>query len=97
MNSMRGFTGKFFLKVMNGKEMIDRYCHNFKTIVSVDRHDLYAYIQNITMMVNIVIIEYTVGLHIITKITETPLPVHVNKVMSFVERKDMRGHPFIKC
>ena len=96
MHFRREFIICLVLKVINGGNIVIKYFQIFKTIFNASRRYLYAYLKNILKTVSLIIMEDTVMFQILKKDLVTPFPVHVNKVITFVQIDYLSGCPFTK-
>ena len=65
IQSRRVFTSCLISRVLNGKDMFGKYLNKLKTIVTTARHGVYVYLHNIMRLVQPIIMEDTVNLHIL--------------------------------
>ena len=73
--------------------MFRKRYHKFKNIVNKDRNDGCEGIHKTTRLVYPILMEYAVELLIHKQCVSTPLPVHDNKLITFVDSKDMKLNP----
>ena len=62
----------------------------------MDRHDGYVNLNNIMRLVYPIIMEDTVEFYIPKQSNDRTLPLCVNKLVTFVERDYLKGHPITK-
>ena len=63
------------------KITLGRYFHILKTIIYGYINDIYATMYNIIILVNFILMEDTVELHLPNHYVYTPFSVHANKVI----------------
>ena len=61
-------------------------CHKFKSIVTFSRHYGHVVIDEIMKSVKPIIMEDTIESQITKNGVVTPLPTHINKVITFVDK-----------